>query len=774
MVRSSSGRGSGTSSSTASSSSSSSSESTQPIRRKKTTTAANKKSPTKNVSPSVSHPKNKSTLRKKKVKSAVKRSASAESALGDKVLPLLLENVVNHTETKKHAVNKENTVQAFLQTIGAVNGKYSVVEVPDIVPIPSPTPHNKVISNKNKKKKKGQEKPEKKSEKEVTSHPEYESDDDTGMYTETISKYGLETKLLKKRIQSTDGSKNGDIKESYPPLNSSDLQKKFQALVNIGAKQFKEGNSKVNKEAFSKWCKENGETNVVESQPVASSPWQQNHEPQVKHDKRRNSPNEEAQNAAPKLTSDLEKPQQSQQEHEVSARPKKVSKSTSAAQTEEHAAEKDKRIDIPDVLMLDSYTQTNEADRLSTKLITCNKKATSNTQTEPLKQVQESVSPDPLLERIKSSTRSLVPYSSKTVTSPPKPSERTLTKKVSFSIQTKDDDSGDSDSDARVESNFPVSFEIKNTCRHGNERSRCDQCNDSVVRKKYGNTFKEKSIFAREHDSESGDKTTSRLPLPVSKTKLDNENSSMKDAEVQPAPQISDAKLAKIKHLAKAKLKQIKKPDENRLRRSLEKFEKLDAVEEENANYTAISPTKQKRRKKVKTHDGIESFTLHDLPQLVEPYLPNESDNSSDESDNQQKYQTKRTLRKVSKHEERKHQSDVEKAKKFIQHCIDTPVVDERKPSSSYRHKSRSQRRDSGVRSLPILKDSRRCESEATNKGRRGIADDVESRQCVSEVPSGKLHRFDVNYKAYVHALQRIVNSNLSSLTQAERYSKNK
>jgi len=40
----------------------------------------------------------------------------------------------------------------------------------------------------------------------VTSHPEYESDDDTGMYTETISKYGLETKLLKKRIQSTDGS----------------------------------------------------------------------------------------------------------------------------------------------------------------------------------------------------------------------------------------------------------------------------------------------------------------------------------------------------------------------------------------------------------------------------------------------------------------------------------------------------------------------------------------------------------------------------------------
>jgi len=85
MVRSSSGRGSGTSSSTASSSSSSSSESTQPIRRKKTTTAANKKPLTKNVSPSVSHPKNKSTLRKKKVKSAVKRSASAESALGDKV-----------------------------------------------------------------------------------------------------------------------------------------------------------------------------------------------------------------------------------------------------------------------------------------------------------------------------------------------------------------------------------------------------------------------------------------------------------------------------------------------------------------------------------------------------------------------------------------------------------------------------------------------------------------------------------------------------------------
>ena len=56
------------------------------------------------------------------------------------MLPLLLENVVNHTEVDKHAVDKEDTVEAFLNTIGAINGEYTVAEAPDIVAIPTPLP----------------------------------------------------------------------------------------------------------------------------------------------------------------------------------------------------------------------------------------------------------------------------------------------------------------------------------------------------------------------------------------------------------------------------------------------------------------------------------------------------------------------------------------------------------------------------------------------------------------------------------------------------------
>ena len=52
-------------------------------------------------------------------------------------------------------------------------------------------------------------------------------------------------------------------------------------------------------------------------------------------------------------------------------------------QTEEHEA-MPARFTIPEVLMLDSYTQTNEEDRLSTTPIRC-KKQTSDAQTEPIR-----------------------------------------------------------------------------------------------------------------------------------------------------------------------------------------------------------------------------------------------------------------------------------------------------------------------------------------------------------------------------------------------------
>ena len=44
----------------------------------------------------------------------------------------------------------------------------------------------------------------------------------------------------------------------YPPLTANDLQKKFEALANIGAKTLREENSKAYDEQFTKWRKENG------------------------------------------------------------------------------------------------------------------------------------------------------------------------------------------------------------------------------------------------------------------------------------------------------------------------------------------------------------------------------------------------------------------------------------------------------------------------------------------------------------------------------------
>lgn len=57
------------------------------------------------------------------------------------MLPLILENVVNHTETDRYAVDKDDTVEAFLRTIGDARGQYSINTAPDIIPIPTPIPY---------------------------------------------------------------------------------------------------------------------------------------------------------------------------------------------------------------------------------------------------------------------------------------------------------------------------------------------------------------------------------------------------------------------------------------------------------------------------------------------------------------------------------------------------------------------------------------------------------------------------------------------------------
>ena len=66
--------------------------------------------------------------------------------LSAQVLPLILENVVNHTETDKYAVDKDDTVEAFLKTIGEARGQYLINTAPYIVPIPTPVPQGQSMS----------------------------------------------------------------------------------------------------------------------------------------------------------------------------------------------------------------------------------------------------------------------------------------------------------------------------------------------------------------------------------------------------------------------------------------------------------------------------------------------------------------------------------------------------------------------------------------------------------------------------------------------------
>lgn len=422
-----------------------------------------------------------------------------------------------------------------------------------------------------------------------------------------------------------------------------------------------------------------------------------------------------------------------------------VSKATFGAQTEEYPAlQSPQPFSVPDVLMLDSYTQTNEADRLSTTLITP-KKSTANVQTDPF----TSVPPTPPVRR------------------PP-----TLTKRVSFSIQedwAKQSPIWDSKIPIKEESldkptlDTPITFELKQTCRHGNDRRRCEECNSSVVHKK--------NKSSRFLDSFSNSRPSTETPqrqlpgsAPLDYPMKEEEKDSGQDSDIEVSPRISNTDLARIRNLAKAKLKQIRKPERsNRLiSQSLERPRFTPNVIEEELEPEPFSEkTKPHKKRRPRLHDGIESLTLQDLPALKERTRPPESE---DRSDDGKQNSVERTLKKVSKYQEEKRVSDVLRAKNYIRHCIDTPVDRE----GSYKHKSR--RRDSGVASLPLIRENRRCESEATNKKHRGIADDVESRKCVSEVPSGKMRSFDVNYKAYIHALERIVDSNLSTLSQADRY----
>lgn len=433
-----------------------------------------------------------------------------------------------------------------------------------------------------------------------------------------------------------------------------------------------------------------------------------------------------------------------------------VSKSTSGAQTEEHPAMIPSHFTTPDVLMLDSYTQTNEDDRLSTKPILCRRKNMTDAQTDPLPVGREVVNQRP--SRPKPMTKR-VSFNDKTEEMRPR---------KSFDLNTKPD---------IVEETASISFELNRNCRHGNERSQCTQCNASVVHKKYrsprieGNVETpvpaEKPLKQTYHDEGKSPRITVTQAVPKDESHDSGQES---DTPQQSSPRISDAKLAKIKHLARAKLKQIKEPEEINMRKSLDHH--TLQRQKEDLHERSITGN-QWRRNKPRRYDGVESWTLSDLPTLADQpprkFLSTPSESADDHYFSDGSYFNK-TAQQVTKHREDKRLADVTRAKNFIKHCIDKPI-DEQSGASGYKHSKRhANRRDSGVSSLPVIKSNRRCESQPHKKRVRGIADDVESRNCVSEVPSGKMQSFDVNYKAYINALERIVDSNLSTLAQAERY----
>ena len=409
-----------------------------------------------------------------------------------------------------------------------------------------------------------------------------------------------------------------------------------------------------------------------------------------------------------------------------------VSKSTSGMQTEEHQAYTSKpQFTLPDVLMLDSYTQTNEEDRLKTKLIT-HMRPTAHVQTD-------------------SAELSL-----------PKTDEKpSLSKKVSFSLKSQQEgltatQNENLRTNAKTEpdpKHLPISFNLEQMCRHGSERSTCIDCNKHIVHKRHPSQTRVSSIPIIETPQARAINSS----LPAWK---EEEKDSGQESDTCQSPRLTNMDLAKIKDLAKAKLKQIKRSEPQRVSRTLDKSSFLpsispaDAQTDTRQNDTTL---KKQRRPKPKNYGGIESLTLQDLPTLAE--RKGFSEESSDENEVDR---VRRFLRNSEELHEKKREGEVKKAKKFIKQCINSPLDADHSCKHNYRKRE----------SLPQINDKRRCDSEATNRRNRGIADDVESRKCVSEVPSGKMRPFDVNFKAYINALTRIVGSSPATLTQADGYTK--
>lgn len=400
------------------------------------------------------------------------------------------------------------------------------------------------------------------------------------------------------------------------------------------------------------------------------------------------------------------------------------------------------RFTIPEVLMLDSYTQTNEEDRLSTTPIRC-KKQTSDAQTEPIR---------------KDTKAAAVPAEPTPITS----------KRVNFDVQfVSERQKTFNRSVEAAEEAPPPSFELKRHCRHGNERKTCVECNNSIVHRKYrvtpveepAETISSRSNSAAPKDLDLSEREGNSKYISV----IEQDDNSSRAIGFPDPPVVSRAKLARIKHLARAKLKQIKEDDEPDMPAQTERYPDVVVSDDERQSH-------QPRRRRI--HNGVESFSLQDLPPLVgTPRAGDRTGSPIDsDSDEEDKSSHRDTIRRVHRLREDKRLADVTRAKQFIKHCIETPITRDSGDTEVYTHRRRRDK-DGRPGSLPQLNQARRCGSEAKRRS-RGIADDVESRRCVSEVQAGKLRKFDVNYKAYINALERIVDSNLSSLVHTDNYYK--
>lgn len=469
--------------------------------------------------------------------------------------------------------------------------------------------------------------------------------------------------------------------------------------------------------------------------------------------------------------------------------PKKVSNSTSGAQTEEHPAANTPSFTLPEVLMLDSYTQTNDDDRMSTLPIRC-KKQTMEAQTDPVPEYHQPIKPAAPPQKRVSFSIQVEPDHWQSMTSKPerKTSERRRpeiyegereipVRQVSSEwtiaeqrLPVRDMPEKSRQAPTHVDKSAPGELPPRNNiCRHGNERTSCAKCNDSVVYRKHRNpilepTENELEIPKSKQESRFLPAPTTKPPLPAEVK--DEGADSGQELDSPPPPVVSTDKLSKIKHLAKAKLKQIKSSKNSR--RSVQSSLERHSPEHQAPEQPARTP-ERKQRRKPRVYNGVESFTLQDLPPLVDHTYDQRRQSYTDSEVNYG-----RSLIEVEKLKEEKRLVDVERAKQYIKHCIESPLTEGAvvSDSESYRHKSRITSKLPRSESLPrISEDRRRCGSEVKRRS-RGIADDVESRKCVSDVASGRLQQHDVNYKAYINALERIVDSKLTNLVHTNNYHK--